>query len=115
MRCLWHWEIDCGREGHLEGLFVADKAEVEKAFGKTLAFHDVLGKHSEIIVDFDPDDVTLISDDENFVVELQAIFQMAWGRQDVPVLLCGYYPLDYLPEEDEGDDIGQDAHGFDAE
>ena len=68
---LYRFFVDCGRMGHLEGLFIAHPKELEEAYGHTLYFGEVLGKHSEVIVDFDEEDIELVSKDVSKVKWLQ--------------------------------------------
>jgi hypothetical protein len=49
---LYRFYEDCGRMGNLQGLFVADdEQDVAPAIGKSAYFRDVLGKHSEILIE----------------------------------------------------------------
>jgi hypothetical protein len=85
---------DCGRQGSVEGIFVATRDEVEQLIGKEVYFGEVLGKHSEIYGEIKPGDITEISDDQsaiNFVNN-----HLEGGT--------GFNPFDYLPEEEEEDD-----------
>lgn len=81
---LYRFFVDCGRSGDLEGLFVAQPEELNEAYGTTLYFGEVLGKHSEVTVKFGPEDITLISEDKEFVKKLVEI---------VGVDVSGFNPL----------------------
>lgn len=48
MRKLWRFDWNRGRQGSLEGIFVATQEEVDRAVGQDLYFGEVLGKHSEV-------------------------------------------------------------------
>jgi hypothetical protein len=85
----FHW--DCGRMGEVNGLFVADSADVEKAIGREVYLGEILGKHSEICGELEAEDVTLKSDDPNHV----EIFEKLG-------LATGHNPLSYLDDEEEG-------------
>lgn len=87
---LYRFFVDCGRSGYLEGLFVAQPEELNEAYGTTLYFGEVLGKHSEVTVKFDPEDITLISEDKEFVKKLVEI---------VGVNVSGFNPLSYYNEQ----------------
>lgn len=52
-----------GRQGSLEGVFVEEKEAVLGVIGKTVYLGEVLGKHSEVIVAVDRDDIQMITDD----------------------------------------------------
>jgi len=58
---------DCGRQGDLEGIFVATAEEVADRLGKEISFGEALGKHSYIHGPLEASDVTLITDNPEFV------------------------------------------------
>ena len=84
----FHW--DCGRQGSVDGCFVANDSEVEKAIGKEVYFGEILGKHSEIYGTLEKGDIGLVTTDEQ-VVSLFEQFELS-NR---------YNPLEYLRDEDE--------------
>lgn len=59
--------VDCGRSGDLEGIFEATPEAVKDLIGKTVNFGEVLGKHSEVIVTFEEDEIIFLTDDEDFI------------------------------------------------
>ncbi len=79
----FYW--DCGRQGDIEGIFVAYDGEVKDAIGENAHFGEVLGKHSEIYGIIEPNDIFLLTDDEAIV----DIFEDHGFRS-------GYNPLDYI-------------------
>lgn len=91
MKKLWKYGEYFGRMGELEGVFVADEAEVQKAMGRTVYFGEVLGKHSDISTTLDGENVTLLTDDQEFI-------QKAKEYGLVPV---GIDPIAYLRDQDE--------------
>ena len=88
MKGIYEMNFDCGRIGSLEGIFVADSADVEKAIGLDIYFGEVLGKHSEIVGPLDPEDITLVTDDPK-AVEMFEKYNFA----------SGYDPFDYIEDE----------------
>lgn len=84
----FHW--DCGRQGDVEGCFVADDSEVKSAIGKEVYFGEILGKHSEIYGTLEKDEIELTTTDPQ-VVSLFEQFKLA----------SGYNPLEYLQEDQE--------------
>lgn len=46
---VYRFYMDCGRSGSIEAMFVAQRGEVQLAIDQGLHFHEVLGKHSEIV------------------------------------------------------------------
>lgn len=87
----------CGRIGHVEGLFVCEKEELEKAIGKQVYLGEVLGKHSEIYGALEREDVTILSENQEKIEWLLSVC----GNNDT---ISGYNPLYYLREEYEEDE-----------
>lgn len=48
MKKLYSFELDWGRMGSLEGLFIAEEKDVKDIIGKNVQFGEVLGKHSDV-------------------------------------------------------------------
>lgn len=89
--CRFYW--DCGRQGDLDGLFTTTTEEVSKVVGKEVYFGEVLGKHSEVFGTIGPDDIEVLSKDQDFINKFEDI--MGSGT------ISGYNPLDYYEEEDD--------------
>lgn len=64
MEAIYKFHFDCGRQGTLHGLFIADVEKVEKLIKSRaeIYFGEVLGKHSEVFGPLDRCDITKISD-----------------------------------------------------
>lgn len=96
----FHW--DCKRMGDVEGIFIADKEVVEKSIGKQVYFGEILGKHSEIYGTLEEGDLTIKSDDQDFIQKCIEIF----GNSTI----SGYNPLEYMDdvsfEDDDEDNDG---------
>jgi hypothetical protein len=84
----------CGRMGSVSSIFVCTKEELESLYGREVYFGEILGKHSEIIVKLTKNNLTVLSDEQDFVDKFVSI--MGNGT------ISGHNPLDYL--EDEVDD-----------
>lgn len=87
MKALYKMEIDLDRRGILEGLFIAEMAEIDYLIENKIIvqFGEVLGKHSDIRGSLDQQDIQIITQDIviiNFFEENK--------------LSCGYNPLDYI-------------------
>ncbi len=93
MKKLYSFYWDCGRMGDLEGIFTAEEEEVEKNIGKEVCFGEVLGKHSEIYGSLDEEDLTVLSDDQEFISKLEEVL----GEGPV----SGYNPIASIREEEE--------------
>jgi len=88
----FYW--DCGRMGDVDGLFVTTKEALAKAYGKEVYFGEILGKHSEVAGTLNESDITVLTEDQDFITKFIEI--MGDGT------LSGYNPLEYL--QDETDD-----------
>ena len=93
MKGIYEFFWDCGRQGDLQGLFIADDSEVAEAIDTEVYFGEALGKHSEIYGTFEERDVKLVTQDQEFIQKLQEILK-------VSTTISGYNPLEYLSEED---------------
>jgi hypothetical protein len=91
MKGLYKFEWDCGRNGNLEGLFIAEKADIEALVGTDVYFGEILGKHSEVQGEIEEDEITLITDDQAFI----ALIEEKIGEGTI----SGVNPLDYLRDE----------------
>lgn len=81
---------DAGRMGTVKGIFTATDEEVTSAIGREVYFGEVLGKHSEIYGTLEAQEVTLVTDDADFVAAFDR-FKCA----------TGYNPLKYFREDQE--------------
>ncbi len=99
-RTLYRFHVDCKRMGVLRGLWTAEPEEVAALVGKTVEFGEVLGKHSEIIVDIEESHIVAVTDDPAFVAKFD---EYDCGS--------GFDPRSYIEEEgeDEEDDEGEEA------
>lgn len=93
---LYKWYSDWGRIGSVEGLFVATDGEIEKLNGRTIHFGEILGKHSEVSIEFETSDFVVKSDDQVFINKLVEVMETT--------SISGYDPLDYLYEDDDCED-----------
>lgn len=97
MKRLVKFEWDCGRMGDLEGHFILDDEQwillqdiIKNK--KEIYFGEVLGKHSEIFGVVAPEDITVITDNQEWLATAEEI------GVDFTV---GYNPLDYYEPSDE--------------
>jgi hypothetical protein len=90
MKKLYSFELDWGRMGSLDGLFIADEQEIKDIIGKEIYFGEVLGKHSEVFDTMTEEMFEAIDLPEDVVKLLE---------EKVGATLSGYNPLDYVEEE----------------
>lgn len=93
MKGLYKANIDCGRAGNLYGLFIADVESINELIEskRVIEFGEVLGKHSDISGNLEPTDVTLVTTDEAFIAQAEAL-----------QLCVGINPFAFITDEDEG-------------
>src|SRR5690554_1652074 len=84
---LWKFHWYFGRQGDVNGLFVATEDEVENAIGGDVYFGEILGKHSEVRGTIERKDVTKVDIDSESVMKVANHLGMTWS---------GYNPLNYL-------------------
>lgn len=72
MKKLYEFYWDCGRSGHVEGLFIEDSQLVKESIGKDVYFGEILGKHSEVYGTLDEEDLKVISEDEEKIEWLES-------------------------------------------
>lgn len=89
---LWSFEWDCGRQGSVEGLFVATEETIKENMGKQVYFGEILGKHSEVYGTLEEGDVTKVDLDSETVEKVQKVLGSTWS---------GYNPLSYIGQDDE--------------
>jgi hypothetical protein len=70
---IYKFNYDCGRMGDLNGIFVAEKKDVEDLITSKIEvyFGEVLGKHSEVYGPIEAGHITLASDDPNAVAVVE--------------------------------------------
>jgi hypothetical protein len=97
MLAIYEFYWDCKRMGDVEGVFIADKEEVAKVMGKHIYFGEILGKHSEISGVLEEHDLTIKSEDQDFIAKCIEVF----GKGTI----SGYNPLAYYdPDQDRPED-----------
>lgn len=86
---------DRGRSGSIDGLFIAEKSEIQSAVGQHIYLGEVLGKHSDVYGDIGEGDITIISEDSTVVEVLLNLFEDG--------TISGFNPLEYIEDTDEGE------------
>lgn len=81
----FHW--DCGRMGDVDGMFITTRAQLAQAMGKHVDFGEILGKHSEIYGELSEGDITIVTDDQDFLAKMQGY---------VGCDVSGYNPLKHM-------------------
>lgn len=86
-RYLWKFGWDCGRNGEVEGLFVATEEIIQNAIDKEVNFGEILGKHSEIYGTLEMYDLEKLDLDSETVEKVTKLLGETWS---------GYNPLNYV-------------------
>ena len=96
--------VDCGRAGYLEGVFVADDTDIKLLIKEPIEvyFGEVLGKHSEVIVNFEDSEVEFITDDEK-VVDIFKQYDFSSGFNPFENTYCHSYYNENLENIDYDD------------
>ena len=97
MKAIYKLNLDCGRDGSLYGIFVADKEYVEVLVNNDIEvyFGEILGKHSDVSLTIDDADVELITDDAK-VIDMFEEYELSTGIN----------PFDYDSYDFDCDSIG---------
>lgn len=100
MKGLYKLNVDCGRQGSLEGVFIADSEDVEYLISNSVSvyFGEVLGKHSEISGIIEKNDIELITTEQNVIDVVEK-----YGLQS------GYNPFEYNVCEYETENIPENG------
>ena len=77
-----------GRGSDIIGLFVSDEGTIAAALGKEVGLGEANGKHSDVHGPLEAGDLTIVTDDQDFIEKAEAY-------KLVPV---GWNPLEYLSE-----------------
>jgi hypothetical protein len=100
LKKLYRFCWDCGRNGWLRGIFVEDEKIIEKFMGCEVYFGEVLGKHSEVFGTLDPDDLTVLTDDQSFIEKFEE-FDCESGHNPISYMMeRAYEDPDYFGEEE---------------
>lgn len=91
MKKLYSFELDYGRSGYLEGLFIAEEKEIAEIIGQNIQFGEVLGKHSWVEDEMTEDMFEVI----DLPPEVVSILEEKVGST-----VSGYNPLDFIEEEE---------------
>ena len=95
MKVIARFYWDCGRMGDVDGIFTCDKEVLEKSYGKDVYFGEILGKHSDVYGELNEEDITILSDDQEFIKKFEEILGAG--------TISGYNPLEYISEGEEED------------
>lgn len=80
MKAIYKLNLDCGREGSLYGIFIANKEYVDVLVNNDIEvyFGEILGKHSDISLTINDTDIELITDDVK-VIDMFEEYELSTG------------------------------------
>ena len=83
---IYRLKFDCGRQGILDGIFIAEKKHVKVLIENKIEvyFGEVLGKHSEVYGPIDENELTFVSDSPEAIKVIEEL-----------ELENGYNPFEY--------------------
>ncbi len=86
MKAIYRLKFDCGRQGQLTGVFIAEKEKVKVLLenGIEIYWGEVLGKHSEVYGPLDDGELTMVSESEEAIKVIEELG-----------LESGYNPFEY--------------------
>lgn len=87
MKKLYKFYWDCGRQGDVEGVFIATEREVKNAIGCDVYFGEILGKHSDVHGTIEENEIKELKVSPTTVEELEKVI----GKT-----ISGYNPLSYI-------------------
>lgn len=79
---------ESGRGWTIEGMFVSDEESLKSIYGKSLYYGECAGRHSEIVMEFNEGDFTVVTEDQDFIEKFEQL-----------IGYTGYNPFDYLEED----------------
>jgi hypothetical protein len=96
---LYEFDLDCGRMGRLQGLFICNPEILERFIGQRVLFVEMLGKHSEIEWEISTDEITEKPASDGDIETLIRVLKpkQAWGVEIYTV--SGVNPLLHIEEE----------------
>ena len=99
MEAIYRMYFDCGRQGELTGIFIADKAKVKVLLenGIQIYWGEVLGKHSEVYGPLDEGELVEVSDNPEAIKIIKEL-----------ELENGYNPFNYRAIDFQHDEIDVD-------
>lgn len=97
MKILCRYNLDCGRMGECDGLFVTTEDDLAAAMSKPVYLGEVLGKHSEIFHVLTEEHVEIVSREQD---KIEWLLEVTGGWPTI----SGYNPLEYIEQEDDSDD-----------
>ncbi len=84
MKGIYKFYWDYGRHGEVSGIFIAEDWQIKDLIGEHVYFGEILGKHSQVEGYIEEGDITLISQNPDFV----QMFKEHIGK-------VGYNPVEY--------------------
>lgn len=93
MKAIFKMNVDCGRGGSLQGVFIADEKVVDYMIKKEVPvyFGEVLGKHSDVCGAIEEKEIKIVSKDEN-VIKVIEDNKLTSGYNPINTSL-GYFDL----------------------
>lgn len=89
MKKLYSFYWNCGRQGCVEGIFIAEEAKVKQAIGSEVYFGEILGKHSEVYGTLEEGEIKELDVAQSTIEDLERV---------IGCDISGYNPLMYMEQ-----------------
>ena len=72
-KLLVKFELDCGRQGSIESLFITTKKELKKLINQNMDFYEIVGKHSHVEHFSTEEDFLIMSEDQDKISNIASL------------------------------------------
>lgn len=99
MKKIYRFYVDMHRMGEIESVFIADEKKVNALIGKEIEFGEILGKHSDIILELKKEHLKIVTDDQEKIKIVESL----------NILPTGYCPFFYYTCVDCGEPLDPES------
>lgn len=103
MKAIFKLHFDCGRQGTLNGVFIAEKEDIDILLANEdieIDFGEALGKHSDVYGELVLEDITFITDNKE-IVDIFEKHNLSTGYNPMRQMVTYSTCQRYFPEKDE--------------
>lgn len=119
MKALFKLHFDCGRQGTLNGIFIAEKEDVDILLAHEdikIDFGEALGKYSNINGNLLLNDITFITDNKE-VIDMFEKYEISSGYNPIKQMVTYNTCQKYFPNKDEASvreviDLIRNTHNY---
>ena len=103
MKAIFKLHFNCGRQGTLNGVFIAEKEDIDILLANEdieIDFGEALGKHSDVYGELVLEDITFVTDNKE-IVDIFEKHNLSTGYNPMTEMVRYTTCLKYFPEYDE--------------